>query len=81
MNEIRKTYVNNKFLVLSTKNTNFVYIVNSEIGVYSYSIEILGAPCKHQGVVVVKYHFLTLNFILSLTPSNCIIYAYIALDK
>ncbi len=48
---------------------------------YSYSIEILGAPCKHQGVVVVKYHFLTLNFILSLTPSNCIIYAYIALDK
>jgi len=81
MNEIRKTYINNKFLVSSTKDANFVYIVNSEIGVYFYPVRMSGVPCKHQKAVAVKYHFLILNFILSLTLSNHIIYAYIALGK
>ncbi len=47
MNEIRKIYMNNEFLVSSTKDTNFVYIVNSEIGVCSYPVRMLDASCKH----------------------------------
>ena len=81
MNEIRKTYVDNEFLVPSTKDANFDYIVNSEIGVCSCPVGMSGAPCKHQGAVAIKYHLSTLNFILSLTPSDRVVYAYIALGK
>ncbi|CAG8815598.1 10225_t:CDS:2 [Gigaspora margarita] len=39
-----------------------------------------GAPCKHQGAVAAKFHISIFNFIPSLTPNDCAIYAYIALD-
>ncbi len=73
--------MNNEFLVLSTKDANSFYIVNSEIGVYSYPVRITDTFCKHQGVVLMKYHFSTFNFISSLILNNCMTYAYIAFSK
>ncbi len=81
-NAIQKTNVKNKFLVPSTKeNTGLFYIVNSEIEVCFYPIEMSDALYKYQGAVSVKFHILIFNFILSLILNNHIIYAYIALSK
>ncbi|GBB89645.1 hypothetical protein RclHR1_01640007 [Rhizophagus clarus] len=56
-----------------------IYVVNSEIGVYSYHVGMSGAPCKHQGAVLVKYHISIFNFIPSFVPDDRMIYTYIAL--
>jgi hypothetical protein len=68
-------------LVPSTKNNSILYIVNSEIGTCSCPVGMSGAPCKHQGAVSIKYHISMFNFTPSLTPDECMIYAYIALGK
>ncbi len=47
MDAIQKIHVDNKFLVLNTKDINSFYIINSEIGIYSYFVRITGTPCKH----------------------------------
>ncbi|CAG8663417.1 10514_t:CDS:2 [Funneliformis caledonium] len=79
MDAIQKTCVDNEFLVLSIKDANTFYIVNSEIGVCSCPVGMTGTPCKHQGAVSMKYHLSNFNFILSLTLNDRITYAYIAL--
>ena len=80
-NAIQETNVENEFLVPSTKNTGILYTVNSDIGVCSCLVGMSGAPCKHQGAVLVKYHISIFNFIPSLTPDDRMIYSYIALGK
>jgi hypothetical protein len=78
---IQKTNVNCEFLVASTKNSGFFYIVNSEIGTCSCAVGISGAPCKHQGAVSMKFCISIFNFVPSLTPDDRIIYTYIALGR
>ena len=71
-----------EYLVPSTKQeSGLYYVVNSEYGTYSCPVGILGAPCKHQGVVSIKFHISMFNFIPSLTPDDRITYTYIAIGK
>jgi len=63
------------------KDNDVLYIVNSEIGVYSCCVSMSGILCKHQGAVFIKFHISMFNFIPSLTPDDRMIYFYIALDK
>jgi hypothetical protein len=81
MNNIKKSNVENKYFVVSTQNSNLTYIVNSEIGICSCPVGINGAPCKHQGAVLAKFHITTLNFLPSLTSNDRMLYAYIAFGK
>ena len=80
-NLIQKTNINCEFLVASTKNSSFLYIVNSEIGVCSCPVGISSALCKHQGAVIMKFHISMFNVIPLLTPDDRMVYAYIALGK
>ena len=80
-NAIQKSGIKNEFLVPNAKNIGLLYIVNSEIRVYSCSVKMSDVPCKYQEAVSVKYYISTFNFIPSLTPEDRIIYAYIALGK
>ncbi|CAG8720399.1 29658_t:CDS:2, partial [Racocetra persica] len=50
-----------------------------DIGACSCPIGMSSAPCKHQGAVSVKFHLSIVNFFPSLTPDDCMTYAYIAL--
>ncbi|PKY47809.1 hypothetical protein RhiirA4_463177 [Rhizophagus irregularis] len=70
----------NEYFVVSTRDDNLTYTVNIEIGTCSCPVRINGAPCKHQGAVSAKFHITTLNFLLSLTSEDRMLYAYIALD-
>jgi hypothetical protein len=81
MNSIKETSVENEFSVLSTRQSDLFYTVNSEFGTCTCPVGISGAPCKHQGAVAMKYHISILNFIPSLTPKDCMVYAYVALGK
>jgi len=81
-NSIQRTDIEYEFLVPSIRqDTGLVYIVNSEIGVYSCITGMSGAPCKHQGAIAMKYHIAIFNFLPSLTPDDRMLYAYIALGK
>ncbi|CAG8836584.1 28514_t:CDS:2, partial [Gigaspora margarita] len=79
MDSIRKTSVENEFLVLSTKQNDLFYTVNSEIGTCTCQVGATGAPCKHQGAIAMKFHIKMLNFLPSLTPDDRMVYTYIAL--
>jgi hypothetical protein len=81
VNSIKETGVRNEFSVLSTRQDNVFYIVNSEIRTCTCPVGVSGAPCKHQGAVLTKYHIATLNFLPSLKPEDRMVYAYIALGK
>jgi hypothetical protein len=78
---IQKTNVDCKFLVASTKNNSFFYIVNSEIRVCSCPIGISSVLYKHQKAVLMKYHISIFNVIPSLTLDDHIVYTYIALGN
>ena len=80
-NSIEETGVKNEYSVLSTRQDNVFYIVNSEIGTCTCPVGVSGAPCKHQGAVAMKYHIAILNFIPSLAPGDRMVYAYVALGK
>jgi len=80
-NSIQKTTIKDEYLVPSTKESGFFYIVNSAIGTCSCPVGITGSPCKHQGAVLMKFHIAILNFIPSLTPNDRMIFTYIALGK
>ncbi|CAG8589491.1 21672_t:CDS:2, partial [Dentiscutata erythropus] len=67
----------NEFLVSSKNNLGVVYNVNSDIGTCSCSIGMMGAPCKHQGAIAMKYHIKLINFLLSLTPEDHMIFAFV----
>ena len=69
-NSIRETGVRNEFSVLSTRQNDLFYVVNSEFGTCTCPVGISGAPCKHQGAVAMKYHIIILNFVPSLTPED-----------
>ena len=81
MDNIKKSNVENEYVVTSTRDNNITYIVNCEIGICSCPVGINGAPCKHQGAVSAKFHIATLNFLPSLTSDDRMLYAYIALGK
>ena len=81
MNYIKETSIRNEFSVLSTRQDDLFYIVNSEFGTCTCPVGVSGAPCKHQGAVLTKYHIATLNFLPSLKPEDRMVYAYIALGK
>ena len=74
MNAIQKTYLDNEFLVLSTKDANSFYIINSKIRIYSCPVRMISIFCKHQEAILMKYYLSTFNFILSLTSNNCMTY-------
>ncbi|CAG8767453.1 8012_t:CDS:2 [Dentiscutata erythropus] len=80
MNSIKKTSVANEFLVQSMRQDNIYYVINSGMGVCTCPVGVSGAPCKHQGVIAIKYHIAMFNFIPSITPKDRIIYSYIVLD-
>ena len=80
-NFIQKTSVENEFSVLSTSQDDLFYTVNSEIGACTCPVGMTGAPCKHQGAVVMKFHVAILNFLPSFTPDDRINFTYIALGK
>jgi len=80
-NSIQKFAVNNEFLVSNMQDIRISYIVNSEIRVCTCPMGISDASCKHQDVVVVKYHIAMLNFIPSLTPGDHMIYDYVTFGK
>ena len=67
--------------MLSMKDNDVLYIVNSEIRVCSCCISISSALCKHQEAVSIKFHISMFNFISLLIPDNCMIYSYIVLSK
>ncbi|CAG8733474.1 7775_t:CDS:1, partial [Funneliformis caledonium] len=78
-NSIQRTDVEYEFLVQSTRqNTNLIYIINSEIRMYSCITSMFSASCKHQGAVAMKYHIAIFNFLPSLIPDNRMLYAYVA---
>ncbi|CAB5326218.1 unnamed protein product [Rhizophagus irregularis] len=79
MDTIQKSNVEHEFYVKSVNNANLFYTVNSEISTCICPISASGAPCKHQGTVSVKFHISTFNFLPSLTSSDRMLYAYIAL--
>jgi len=81
MNTIQKSSLENEFYVESVQNTNTFYIVNSEIGICICLISMMGAPCKHQDAVLVKFHISIFNFLSSLTSNDRMIYAYVTLSK
>src|SRR6266496_4634318 len=60
-NSIQKTTIKDEYLVPSTKESGFFYIVNSAIGTCSCPVGITGSPCKHQGAVLMKFHIAILN--------------------
>ncbi|GES84202.1 hypothetical protein GLOIN_2v1883854 [Rhizophagus clarus] len=76
---IQKSTISNEFFVPSIQNNEFFYIVNSKIGVCTCLVGMNGAPCKHQGAVVMKFHISMFNFIPSLMANDRKIYSYIAL--
>ena len=80
MNNIQKSDVENESFVPSAQKASF-YVVNSEIGTCTCPIGMTGAPCKHQGAVLVKFHISMFNFLPSLTSNDRMVYAYIALGK
>src|SRR5437764_8820856 len=55
--------------------------MNSAIGACSCPVGMSGASYKNQGAVSMKFHISIFNFIPSTTPSDRVIYAYIALGK
>ncbi|CAB4444908.1 unnamed protein product [Rhizophagus irregularis] len=65
--------------VPSTKDPSSFYVVNSAIGSCSCPVGMTGTPCKHQGVVSMKFHVASLNFIPSLTPNDRMVFTYVAL--
>ncbi|CAG8437498.1 16974_t:CDS:2 [Funneliformis caledonium] len=81
-NSIQRIDVQYEFLVQSTRqDTNLVYIINSEIRVYSCVTDMSSTPYKHQGAVTMKYHIAIFNFLLSLTPDDRMLYAYVTFGK
>ncbi|CAG8519496.1 1310_t:CDS:2 [Funneliformis caledonium] len=73
-----KRFYERNLLGIAHKHPGTLCIAKCEIGVYSCIIR-NGAPGKYQRAVLVKFHILMLNFLLSLTPDDRIIYAYVAL--
>lgn len=80
-NSIKETSVRNEYSVLSTSQYNVFYTVNSEFGACTCPAGISKVPCKHQSMVLMKCYTAILNFIPSLTPRDCMVYFYVALDK
>ncbi len=70
IDNIKKSNVKNEYFVTSIQDNNIIYIINYKIRICSYPIEINGAPCKHQRVILAKFHIITLNFLLSLTSED-----------
>ena len=81
MNSIKETGIRNEFSVLSTRQDDHFYIVNSEFGTCTCPVGVSGATCKHQGAVAMKYHVAIINFIPSLTFEDRMRYGYVALGK
>ena len=69
VDSIKETDIRNEFSVLSTRQDNLFYIVNSEFGRCTCPMGVSGAPCKHQGAVAMKYHIAIFNFIPSYMPT------------
>jgi hypothetical protein len=80
-NSIQQTTIKNEYLVLSTRESGVVYVVNSTVGTCSCPVGITGASCKQQGAVSVKFHISNFNFLPSLTPNDRMVYSYIAAGK
>ncbi|RGB43005.1 hypothetical protein C1646_750389 [Rhizophagus diaphanus] len=76
----KRTTIENEYLVLSTKDIAYFYVVNTAIGTCSCPVKMTGVPCKHQGAVSVKFHISNFNFLPSLTLNDHIVYSYIALE-
>ncbi|CAB5362409.1 unnamed protein product [Rhizophagus irregularis] len=74
------TFANSKTFFMSwLGHREYGYYSKDEIGTCTCPIGASGAPCKHQGAVSVKFHISTFNFLPSLTSSDRMLYAYIAL--
>ncbi|RIB12588.1 hypothetical protein C2G38_13360 [Gigaspora rosea] len=57
MDSIRKTSIKNGFLVLSTKQNDLFYTVNSKIRTCTCQVGATGASCKHQGQITKNCSF------------------------
>ena len=78
---IEETENKNVFTVKSKTERGVVYTVDMIVGVCTCPQGIDGSPCSHQAAVAIHYDKASINYIPTLAPAICQIYAQIALGE